>query len=258
MHLRTPQKLETGKYISLPQHEIGLVCEALYYDKWYVSKQTQDELNKIRNLCINELLINSSRWFTKQLSEAQISQRFLSVSEKWLESPTEFPTWGYDMYPYEVFNVASTPDLHKYNGREVSVRFVISYVVITPTTFHIDWIPEQIYELIEKISIDEENSKKIEELPISDKIEIVQTNENSLEVVTDFAEVTDTKIIKLNRGGNEERRKQKGNIIRSDIRELMEKLRAKQEEYDHYESYQQDDESSEYSDESESDNDTVS
>lgn len=247
MHLQTPKKLETGKYISTPRQEIGIVSEAFYYNKWYISKQTQDEMNKLRNLCIGELVTNSSRWFTKQMTEASVQQRFQQVTNKWIDAPTGFPTWGYEMYPYEAFNIGSAYDLSKYNGCEVSVRFVLDHVVLTPTTFYVVWGAEQIYDLIEKIAISEETS------PPADKIEIAQDEDNVLEVVTDFAETTDTKIIKLNRDANDERRKRKGDIIRADIRNLMEKLRAKQEEYDYYESYQHDTYSS--SDESEMNSD---
>lgn len=225
IRLSTARKLtEPGKFGVFPLDEQILQVQGfLTKTGLYLSPQSHDALERVRKSCVDAFVSQSGKWFSRELTESAVQQRFQSISTKWTEA-TELPGWAYEMYPYFMNGVQELPTIRD----EIAAELVLARIVISPTLFHAEFEIRNVRELIEKIPI--------EDGPVDAPLEILEepiaeaTLADGPEPFV-VAETENTRVVRLERSNqDEDKQRAKERLRRAKIRALLEKLRAEAEE----------------------------
>lgn len=237
IRLSAARKLpEPGKFGVFPLDEQSVQVQGfLTKTGLYLSPQSHDALERVRKSCVDAFVLQSGKWFSRELTESAVQQRFQFISTKWTEA-TDLPAWAYEMYPYLMTGVQGLPT----TGDEIAAELVLTRIVITPTLFHAEFEVRNVRELIEKIPIEDE--------PVDAPLEILEeaTAEATLAVVENddgpvpfvVAETENTRVVRLERSTqDEDKQRAKERLRRAKIRALLEKLRAEAEEDEYLQQY---------------------
>lgn len=235
IRLSAARKLpETGKFGVFPLDEqITPIQGCLTKTGLYISTQSHDALERVRKSCVDEFVHQSGKWFSRELTESAVQQRFQAMSTKWVSS--DLPAWAFEMYPY-VVNITLGEGGH---FDEIAAELVLIRIIITPTVFHAEFTLQNVRELIEKIPIEDEPIMDAPlvildpEAPLLEQINGLQDG-----LVPFVAETENTRIVRLERSNqDEDKQRAKERLRRAKIRALLEKLRAEAEEDEYLEQY---------------------
>lgn len=224
IRLSAPRRLEEpGKFAVYPSEQQSIRIQGFVTKSGlYISQQSHDALERVRNLLIDTFVQQSGKWFSRELGHSAVEQRFKPISTKWTES-ADLPAWAFEMYPFVLAQpIAAT-------WEEICADLVLSRVVVSTTVFHAEFSLTNVHELIEKIPLEDE---PVVEAPLEIVEETVAAEATLLDTVELQAATEDTRVVRLERGTPEDEGKQraKERLRRAKIRALLEKLRAEAEE----------------------------
>lgn len=237
IRLSAARKLpEAGKFGVFPLDEQSVQVQGfLTKTGLYLSPQSHDALERVRKSCVDAFVLQSAKWFSRELTESAVQQRFQPISTKWNEV-RELPAWAYEMYPFFMDRMQGLPEI----SDEIAAELFLTRIVITPILFHAEFEARNVRELIEKIPIEDEavdTPLKILEEPTAEAtLAIVESNDSPVPFVV--AETENTRVVRLERSTqDEDKQRAKERLRRAKIRALLEKLRAEAEEDEYLQQY---------------------